>query len=361
MPILTLNIGSSSVKYAVFSELELTLKGNIQNIKTKSAYKNAIKKIYNIIKSKKIVITAIAHRIVHGGKLRESKIINGKVQKTIKQYSKFAPIHNIPELLGITECKKLFKVKQVAVFDTAFHSDIPEKAFLYGIPYRYCQKQGIRRYGFHGISYQYVLEKIKKITKKDIKKLKIIICHLGHGCSICAIGKGKSIDTSTGLTPMEGLMMTARSGDIDSGIILYIMQKEKLSPKQMEEILNKKSGLLGLSGITDNVEKLLKSKSKKAKLALEVFTYRITKYIGSYIAALKGINIIAFTGGIGENSPKIREQILNNFKFMELKLDKSKNSQNKEIITKPGSKITAMAVKTDEELMMAREVLRIIK
>jgi len=361
MNTLILNVGSSSIKYSVFSGEKFLLGGNIPDIHEKSEYSLGIHAILNIIKKNNLKIHAIGHRIVHGGTTRKSKIISSSVLKTIKEYSEFAPVHNIPELIAVEECTKLFRVKQVAVFDTAFHSQIPEKAFIYGIPYKYYSKHGIRKYGFHGISYQYSSEKASQILKKPLKKLSMIICHLGHGCSICAIKNGKSIDTSMGLTPLEGLIMTNRSGDIDAGLILHIMKKEKLSPEQMEKILNKKSGLLGISGISDDMRVLLKSKNKRAKLAIDVFAYRIAKYIGSYITALNGADAIVFTGGIGENSAPVREKVLSYFNFLGLKIDNKKNKANASIITKSSSKIKALAVPTNEELMIAKEVLRLCK
>lgn len=370
MNLLVFNIGSSTVKYAIFSKcspsgrilptLELKFRGIIENIKNKKGYVNAIDEVFNLIKQKNITIDVIVHRVVHGGPIREPRYIDNKVLSIIKKYSEFAPLHNIPELIGIEQCKKIFDVKQIAVFDTAFFSNIPKKAYIYGLPYRYYSKYGIRRYGFHGISHKYVALKSAEILNKPLKKLKLITCHLGNGCSISAIKSGICIDTSMGFTPLEGLVMGTRAGDIDIGAVFFLMEKEKLSIKQTREILNKKSGMLGISGITNDFRELIKSKNQRAKLAMDMFAYRITKYIGAYISALNGVDAIIFTGGIGENSPKIRADVLSNFKFLGLRLDRKSNEKNKRIITKKGSKIIAMVIKTDEEVMMAKEVISLI-
>ncbi len=361
MNILILNVGSSSIKYSIFSNEKLLLKGSINDIHKKSEYSIGIHAIMTVVKKNNLKIDAVGHRIVHGGTTRQSKIISPSIINLIKKYSEFAPVHNIPELIGIHESKKLFKVPHIAVFDTAFHSVIPPRAFLYGIPYKYYSKHGIRRYGFHGISYKYASEKSSEILKKPLVKLKLIIAHLGHGCSVDAIDKGVSVDTSMGLTPLEGIMMTNRSGDVDAGLILHLMAKEKFSLEQMNNMLNKKSGLQGLSGISDNMRVLLKSKNRKARIAIDVFTYRIAKYIGAYVAVLKGVDAIVFTGGIGENSAVIREKILSYFDFMGLKLDSNMNKKNSPIISKKDSKIKAVVVPADEELMIAREVLRLFR
>ena len=360
MNLLIFNIGSSTVKYAVFSDLELKLKGIIEKIKDNAGYITAINHISRLLKNKNIKIDAIGHRIVHGGTIRESKVINNRLIKIIEKYSEFAPLHNPPELIGIEYCKKIFNCKQIAVFDTAFFSQLPMKSYIYGLPYKYYLKYGIRRYGFHGISHNYVCIKASEILKKDFKNLKMITCHLGNGCSISAIDNGVCIDTSMGLTPLEGLVMGTRTGDVDVGAVLHLMEKENFSIKELREILNKKSGLLGISGISRDFRTLLKSKNKHAKLALDIFAYRITKYIGAYITALNGADAIVFTGGIGENSPELREMVLQNLEFVGLRLDKSKNYENAEIITRKDSIIISLAIKTNEELMIAKEVTHLI-
>ncbi|MEK6808309.1 MAG: acetate/propionate family kinase [Nanoarchaeota archaeon] len=363
MNILTLNIGSSTVKYAVFSsalhlkEEKLRFKGIIDKIKNNSGYIKAINEIVRIIRKNEIKIDIIGHRIVHGGQIRESCLINTKIERIIKKYSEFAPLHNPPELIGIKECKRIFRVKQVAVFDTAFFSELPERSFLYALPYKYYEKHSIRKYGFHGISHKYCSIRASEILKKELKKLKLITCHLGNGCSISAIKYGKCIDTSMGLTPLEGLVMGTRTGDIDVGTVLYLMKKEHLGLERMNRILNKESGLLGISGISNDFRVLLNTKKQRARLAIDVFTYRLVKYIGAYISALQGADAIVFTGGIGENSSEIRELVLNNFEFNGLKLDKNLNQKNAEKITKKDSKISALAIKTDEERCIAKDVI----
>jgi len=264
----------------------------------------ALKDVLDIILANKIIssfsdIKAIGHRAVHGGeKFKKTVLINDKVMKKIEELSELAPLHNPANLTGMKVCKELLpNVKQVAVFDTEFHSNMPERAFVYGIPYKYYKEGGIRRYGFHGTSHKYVSKKAAEILNKDYKKLKIITCHLGNGSSIAAVQNGKSIDTSMGFTPLEGVIMGTRSGDIDPAIILFLMKKEKLSVKEVDNLLNKKSGLFGISGISPDVRVLWdkeKKGNKRANLALDVLAYRIIKYIGSYISVLNGVDIFLF-------------------------------------------------------------------
>jgi acetate kinase len=341
--ILTLNAGSSSIKYSLFDKEKKVLVGEIEKVKD---YKKALNKIYK--KLKKCKIKKIAHRVVHGKDNSKTKLLTSKFIQRLKKYNELAPLHNPIEIKVIEESIKLFpKAKHFAVFDTAFHTTMPKIAKLYGLPLRY-YKKGIKRYGFHGTSHKYI--------SQIVKKPKVISCHLGNGCSITAIKNGKSIDTSMGFTPLEGLLMGTRSGDIDPSIISYLMSKEKKTIKEIEHILNYQSGLLGISEESNDVRDLLKSKKGSSKLALELFTYRITKYIGSYISILNGVDVIVFTAGIGEKAYSLREKILNNFKFLGLKLDKTKNKNNKKIITKPNSKIKVMVIPTYEEKIMAREV-----
>lgn len=346
--ILILNVGSSSIKYSLFEGKEKLENGLVDRVKN---YEKEIKKILKKIGG----VHAIGHRVVHGGDLKKTILISQKILKKIKKYSDFAPLHNPPEIKGIEICKKLLpKVKQYAVFDTAFHSTIPEKAAVYGIPYSFYQG-GIKRYGFHGTSHKYAAEKTAIILKKPLSKLKVITCHLGNGSSIAAINKGKSVDTSMGFTPLEGLLMGTRPGDLDPGILLYLFKNFNL--KRIYSILNQKSGLLGISGISNDIRDLVKSNSKRAKLALDVFVYRIVKYIGAYTAVMKGVDAIVFTAGIGEHNSHLRKEILKNFEFLNLKLDDRNNRFNKEIITKPDSKIKVLVIKADEEVVMASEIL----
>ena len=393
MKILVLNSGSSSLKFQLFeiekkenvlikgivdgirlddSFIKCEINGNIKKINKKiKNHREALKNVLDIILVNGIIssldeIKAIGHRAVHGGEeFKKTVLINDKVMKKIEELSELAPLHNPANLTGMKVCKELLpNVKQVAVFDTEFHSDMPEKAFVYGIPYKYYKGRGIRRYGFHGTSHKYVSKKAAEILKKDYKKLKIITCHLGNGSSIAAVMNGKSIDTSMGFTPLEGIVMGTRCGDIDPAIIFFLMKKEKLSVKEVDNLLNKKSGLLGISGISPDVRVLWdneKKGKKRAHLALDVLAYRITKYIGSYISVLNGVDAIVFTAGIGENAYYLRQRILKNFEYIGLKLDKKKNENNELIISAKNSKIKALVIPTNEELQIARETFELVK
>ncbi len=393
MKILVLNSGSSSLKFQLFEIKEkedvlikgiadgiglkdsfilYEIKNKIKRIKKKiKNHREALKDVLDIILAEDIInsfneIKAIGHRAVHGGEdFKEPVIVNDKVMKKIDELSSLAPLHNPANLIGMKVCKELLsKIKQVAVFDTGFHSSMHEKAFIYGIPYTYYKKYGIRRYGFHGTSHHYVSKKAAEILNKDYKKLKIISCHLGNGSSIAAVMNGKSIDTSMGFTPLEGVVMGTRCGDIDSAVILFLMKKEKLSVKEIDDILNKKSGLLGISGISPDVRVLWASEkkgNKRAGLTLDILGYRIAKYIGAYAAAMNGVDAIVFTAGIGENAFYVRERILKQFEYIGLKLDKKKNQNNETIITTDDSKVKAMVIPTNEELQIARETFELVK
>jgi len=359
-----IGLNNSFIKY----EIEDNSKKIRKKIKN---HRVALKDVLDIILDNKIVsslseIKAIGHRAVHGGEeFKKTVLINDKVMKKIKELSELAPLHNPANLTGMKVCKELLpNVKQVAVFDTEFHSNMPEKAFVYGIPYKYYKEGGIRRYGFHGTSHKYVSKKASEIMGKDYNKLKIITCHLGNGSSIAAVQNGKSIDTSMGFTPLEGVVMGTRSGDIDPAIILFLMKKEKLSVKEIDNILNKKSGLFGISGISPDVRVLWdkeKKGNKRANLALDVLAYRIIKYIGSYISVLNGVDAIVFTAGIGENAYYLRERILKNFEYIGLKIDKTRNKNNELIISAKNSKIKVLVIPTNEELQIARETLELVK
>ncbi|MBW2983726.1 acetate kinase [Candidatus Woesearchaeota archaeon] len=362
MNVLVLNVGSSSVKFSVFKEHKFLFNGLIERIKGKGGYEGAIRRIFDALEKKKIKIDAIGNRIVHGGEIEASSIIDKRVFDDIKKCAEFAPLHNIPEIEGIKVCKKIFPgVKQIAVFDTAFHQTMPEHSYLYAIPYRFYEKYGIRRYGFHGTSHRYVALEAAKVLKKKLAQLKIITCHLGNGASVAAINKGKVVDTSMGFTPLEGLVMGTRCGDIDPAIVLYLIKDRKMSVDNVNKILNKESGLSGISGISSDVRDLIKSKSKRAKLALDVFCYRIIKYVGAYAAAMNGIDVVVFTGGIGENAYYLRSKILGNFGYLGMKIDEKKNKKNSAVITKKSSKIVALVIHTNEELMIAKEVARVLK
>ncbi len=358
MNILVFNIGSSTIKYSVYSKDKQLLKGMEDNVKS---YSTALKKIEAKIISKKIKIDAVGHRVVHGGSTKHSQKITKSTIKIIKDNIKLAPLHNPHNLQGILVAKEIFNVPQVAVFDTAFHSSIPAVANTYAIPKKFRDKYGIRRYGFHGISHEYVFNEACKKLKKRPSSVKAITCHLGNGCSITAIDKGKSIDTSMGFTPLEGVVMGTRSGSIDPAIVDFLVKNAKMSSSQVNTMLNKKSGLLGLSGKTNDMRKLLRSKDKKSKLAVEVYCYNILKYIGAYAAALNGVDVIIFTAGVGENSVRIRKKITNNLKHLGVRIDEKKNKANKLIISTPASKVKVMVIPTREGLMIAKQTEKLLR
>ncbi|TLD89109.1 acetate kinase [Helicobacter sp. MIT 05-5294] len=313
-------------------------------------------------------IKAIGHRIVHGGEhFTHSALINEEVISHIEECSDLAPLHNPAHLLGIKACKHLMpKTPMVAVFDTAFHQSMPPHAYIYGLPYEYYEKYKIRRYGFHGTSHSYVSKRTAEFLGINLEDSRIITCHLGNGSSICAVKNGKSIDTSMGLTPLEGLVMGTRSGDLDPAIIDYIAQKENLSTKEVLNILNKKSGVLGISGISSDFRDLLAADEEgnlKARFAREVFAYRVAKYIGSYTAALVGVDAIAFCAGVGENAKFIRGKIVSHLHFLGINLDEQANLETvgKEgIISTPDSKVKVCVIPTNEELMIARDTREIV-
>jgi len=345
MLILVLNSGSSSIKYKLFDVEEqsekLLDKGLVERIGEKiPGHKEAINFILNKIGAK---IEAVGHRVVHGGdRFSKSVLIDNDVIKAIEDFTELAPLHNPPSLLTINESRKILSnIPHVAVFDTAFYYTLPECAYMYAIPYKFYEKYKIRKYGFHGTSHRYVSSQAASLLKRPLNKLKLITCHLGNGCSITAVNRGKAIDTSMGFTPLEGLVMGTRSGDLDPAIIPYIMEKENIDVNAAMEILNKKSGLLGVSGLSNDMRELMKEKAgnKKVKLALDIFIYRIKKYIGSYAGVMSGCDAVIFTGGIGENNPGLIEEIC------------------KGVISKDTK---ALVIPTDEELMIARDTYRII-
>jgi acetate kinase len=314
-------------------------------------------------------IQAVGHRVVHGGELfTESALIDDKVLRGIEDCVALAPLHNPGNLQGIASARKLFgtDTPQVAVFDTAFHHSIPEQAYLYAIPSRFREHYGVRRYGFHGTSYRYVAFRYRAMRGMTREQTNIIALHLGNGCSAAAIKRGKSVDTSMGLTPLEGLVMGTRSGDIDPSIVSVIAEKEGLSVSQVESLLNEQSGLLGLSGVTNDMRDLLAKEQvddQSARLAVEVFCYRARKYIGAYLAAMGGADAVVFTGGIGENSPEVRARVCQNMEWAGLKIDDAKNRQvvGKEgLISTEDSKLLAYAIPTNEELLIARDTVRVI-
>lgn len=395
MKILVLNCGSSSLKYQLINmENETVMAKGLcerigienssfehknfdgQKIKKEADMKNhedAVKIVINnlldenfgVIKDIK-EIDAVGHRVLHGGKyFSEPVLIDQKVKGAIRDCFILGPLHNPSNLIGIETCEKLMpNIKQVAVFDTAFHQTMPEKAFIYALPYEYYKENNIRRYGFHGTSHKFVAMRISEILKNN--NLKLITCHLGNGSSVCAIKNNKCVDTSMGLTPLEGLAMGTRCGDIDPAIIKFLANQKNLNIDEIDDILNKKSGVLGISQVSSDfrdIEKEAQNNNYQAKLALEIFYYRCAKYIGSYVAALNGVDVIAFTAGLGENSPETREAICNYLNYLGVEIDKEKNnSRGKEIeISNQNSKVKVFVVPTNEELMIARETLNLIK
>ena len=312
-------------------------------------------------------INAIGHRLVHGGeKISESVVIDEKVEEVLKEYSDLAPLHNPACILGIEACKAVFPNKpMVGVFDTAFHQTMPKEKYIYPIPYEYYKKYGVRKYGFHGTSHMYVSKKLAEIENKDIKDMKIVTCHLGQGSSICAIKDGKSLDTSMGLTPLGGIPMVTRSGDLDPSVLTYLMKKENMSAKEMEDMLNKKSGLAGISGLAPDfrvIEEESNNGNEFAKIAIEQFNYSIASYITKYAMAMNGIDYIVFTGGVGENQINIRKGICEKLTFMGVELDLDENNMRGEekVISKPESKVKVYVIPTNEELMIAKETERLI-
>ncbi len=356
--ILILNIGSSSIKYDVYREEKRILRGLQERVKD---FTKGIKKIIQLLEKKKIKIDAIGHRVVHGGTHSESTLLTEARIKELDKISELAPLHNVPEVKGIKICKKLFGVPMVAIFDTAFHQTIPDRAHTYAIPKKLARKHKIRRYGFHGTSHKYVAHEAAKELGKPLEEIKLITCHIGNGASICAINRGKSVDTTMGFTPLEGLVMGTRSGDIDPAIITYLQKKEKLNAKEMDELLNKKSGLLGLCG-TNDMRDIHKNRFKKDQyhLAFEVYCYRIVKYIGAYIAAMDGTDAIVWTAGVGEHAHYVRERVMSHFNYLGIKIDTQRNKKNATIISKKESKIKVMVIPTNEELMMVREVRKVL-
>jgi len=395
MNVLVINAGSSSVKYKLFlienekllaeglvdriglngsnllhkpiDKPEVNIKSDIPNYETAlSMVMDALTDVnYGVIKSP-YEIFAIGHRVVHGGeKISSSVLITEEIENIIKECFDLAPLHNPPNLMGIQACKKLLPhTKQVAVFDTAFHVTIPKEAYLYAIPYRLYTDYSIRRYGFHGTSHRYVANIACELLGQPLEKLKMITCHLGNGCSITAIKEGKSVDTSMGFTPLEGLIMGTRSGDIDPAIIFYLVERIGLSIQEVNSMLNRESGLLGLSGISRDMRDILKSAEEGNEMAINAincFVYRIKKYIGAYSASMGGLDVLVFTAGIGENSSLIRSLICKGFEYLGLYIDEEKNSnsQRKKAINTDDSKVKVLVIPTDEELMIARDTAEI--
>jgi acetate kinase len=381
---LVINAGSSSVKFQVFEDkTEKTLISGIveeiggsSKIKIKrdsdkmekliniSDHKEAFNQIISILKDNKLLegVSKVIHRTVHGGeKFKEPIIINKHVVEELKKISSLAPLHNPPNILGIELMSDLLpKIPQIAIFDTSFHSTISQEAYLYGLPYSYYREKGIRKYGFHGSSHQYVInEAIKILNNKDAK---IISCHLGNGASVCASIGGKSVDTSMGMTPLEGNIMGTRAGSIDPGIVLHLITEFKMKPEEVSRILNKESGIKGLSGKTNDMREIISNlNNPDYKRALEVYLYRLVQIIGAYLTSMSGVDAIIFTGGAGENNPIIRKYVADKLNFLGVKLDEEKNNKNELVITKKRSKISFFVIPTNEELQMVRNAKKLIK
>ena len=396
MKILVLNCGSSSLKYQLINmeTEEVLASGKYERIGEKEAFithKALGKKVtiekpaydhkeaieftleqftnpeYKVIDSLD-EIEAIGHRVVHGGEIfKESAVINDDVIEKIKECGEFAPLHNPAAVLGMEACKNVMPGKpMVAVFDTTFHQTMPKDKYIYPIPYEYYTKYNVRKYGAHGTSHMYVSQRLAEIENKSLEGTKIVTCHLGQGASICAIKDGKSIDTSMGLTPLGGLPMVTRSGDLDPSVLTYIMKKENIDPQTMEDILNKKSGLASISGMAPDfrvIEEESNKGTERAKIAIEQFNYAIASYIAKYAVAMKGIDYIIFTGGIGENQINIRKGICEKLEFMGVKLDLEANNMRGEekVISTPDSKVKVYLIPTNEELMIAKETKRLVK
>lgn len=313
-------------------------------------------------------IGAVGHRLVHGGeKFASSVVITEEVKKAVEECNDLAPLHNPANLIGVNACEKLMpNTPMVAVFDTAFHQTMPEKAYMYGLPYEYYEKYKVRRYGFHGTSHSFVSKRAAEMVGVPYDQTKTIVCHLGNGASVSAVLNGKSVDTSMGLTPLEGLVMGTRSGDIDPAILEFIAKKENLDIAGLMNMLNKKSGVFGLSnGVSSDFRDLTAAAEegqKPAQIALEVFAYRVAKYIGAYTAAMNGVDNIVFTAGIGENVVKVREEVCSYLGFLGIELDKEANNKRGEevIISTPESKVKVLVVPTNEELAIARETVALI-
>ncbi|MCM1519363.1 MAG: acetate kinase [Lachnoclostridium sp.] len=398
MKILVLNCGSSSVKYKLIDTTadKVLAEGGVEKIglpdgfikfKKADGSKEVINlgKIDHLAAVKAILdrltdkvdgcienfseIDAVGHRVVHGGeKFNASVLINGDVKEMIKECYDIAPLHNPANMTGIEAITELMpSVPQVAVFDTAFHQTMPAKSFMYALPMEYYKKDGVRRYGFHGTSHRYVSQRVCEILGVDIKTQKIITCHVGNGGSITAVLNGKSVDTSMGLTPTEGLMMGTRVGDVDPGALVYLMLKHNLSATDIQSIINKKSGVLGVSEVSSDMREIdaaIEAGNEQAALALDMYKQRIVKYVGGYAAEMGGVDIIVFTGGVGENQASVRQDVCDHLAFIGVEIDKELNARThgtETILSTPKSTVKVVVVPTDEEMMIARDTEEIVK
>jgi len=398
MKILVLNCGSSSIRYQFFdmTDQKVLGKGIVEKIGMKGSllkhykesgekvkfvgeildHKSGIEYVLGVLTSSKHgciagleEIEAVGHRVVHGGeRFKKSALLTDEVINEIEKCIELAPLHNPPNLKGIYAIKSLIPdAKQVGVFDTAFHQTMPKHAFMYAIPFALYKKYGIRKYGFHGTSHSYVARRACEMLGVDMKSVKIITCHLGNGASVCAINNGVSVDTSMGFTPVEGLIMGTRSGDIDMGAVTYLMEKEQIGTKSASDLFNKHSGLLGITGISSDSRDIeaaaIDHHDERALLAIKMYNYRVRKYVGAYAAAMGGLDVLVFTGGIGENSDITRSGVCDGLQFLGLKLYEELNDglRGKEmLISKEKSKVKVMVVPTNEELMIATDTYNIV-
>jgi len=396
MKILVLNCGSSSIKYQLFTMTDRVViaKGGIEKLGMKGSFlkhvrqdgqvvvfegeildhKIGVEYILGILTNEKHgclksleELDAVGHRVVHGGEhFNSSVLLTEDVLAEVTKCIDIAPLHNPPNLKGIRAMEELIPgIPQVGVFDTAFHQTMEPKAYMYGIPYPLYKKYGIRRYGFHGTSHRYVTKRACELLGVDYNTQRIISCHLGNGASVAAIKNGKSFDTSMGFTPIEGLVMGTRSGDLDLGVVLYIMEKEEIGIKSANTLFNKHAGMLGITGISSDMREIEMAKAKgdeRATLALDMYNYKVKKYIGSYIAAMGGLDILIMTGGIGENADTTRDGVLSDLDFLGISLDHKKNwgFRSEGVISTPDSKVKIIVVPTDEELMIALDTEKIV-
>lgn len=398
MIILVINAGSSSLKYQLIDMSNekvlakgvcdrIGIPGSIIKHKTHddrsiekqiemTTHKDAISALikvltdceWGVIKNLN-EISAVGHRVVHGGeKFFKSVIIDDEVMKTIEECVELAPLHNPPNITGIRACQQVMgeNVPQIAVFDTAFHQTMPKKAYIYALPYEYYKKYKVRKYGFHGTSHKYVSERAAILLKKAWDKLKIVTCHLGNGSSIAAVDCGKVVDTTMGFTPLDGLLMGTRCGTIDPAVVTFLMNKENLTTEQMDTIMNKKSGVLGISGVSSDfrdIDDAIEQGNERAALSLEVFAYQVKKKIGAYACAMGGIDAVVFTAGIGENNSKVREMICKDLDFMGISIDSEKNkTRGQEIdVSTELAKVRTLVIPTNEELAIAKETKKLVE
>ena len=395
MKILVINCGSSSLKYQLFdmNNEEVLVKGLVERIGIDGSrlkqekgddeyiieedmkdHTEAVKHVFDAITDKEngvisdlSEIDAVGHRFVHGGeKITKSVVIDEEVKKAVKEYSKFAPLHNPANMMGLEACEKLLpNVKNVAVFDTAFHQSMPKETYLYGIDYKYYEEQAIRKYGFHGTSHDFITQKTAKVLEKNQNELNMISCHLGNGSSICAIKEGKSFDTTMGLTPLEGLVMGTRSGDLDPTVVTFLMNEYGYDTKKMDNVLNKESGVLGVSGVSSDfrdLENAANDGNERADIALKMFANRAKRYVAGYMAEIGRTDAIVFTGGIGENSATMRADIMKGFEQFGIKIDSEKNNVRGgcHLISTDDSKVKVFVIATNEELMIARDTKKLV-